>query len=82
MLSFSASPLVKWAGGKQGAAGQLVTHFPGRFDRYYEPFVGGGSVLLTLHPARAIIGDLNDWLLDTYEAVRTPPPGWPGSWIG
>jgi DNA adenine methylase len=36
-----------------------------------ELLVGGGSVLFTLHPAKAIIGDLNDWLLDTYEAIRT-----------
>jgi DNA adenine methylase len=71
MFSFCANPVVKWAGGKQGIAAQLVKHFPARFDRYYEPFVGGGSVLLTLAPVRAVIGDLNDWLLDTYEAIRT-----------
>jgi DNA adenine methylase len=71
MLSFCANPVVKWAGGKQGIAPELVRHFPTRFDRYYDPFVGGGSVFFTLHPPKAVIGDLNDWLLDTYEAVRT-----------
>jgi DNA adenine methylase len=70
MGRFLANPVVKWAGGKQGLAAQLVGHFPARFDRYYEPFLGGGSVLFTLQPARAVIGDLNDWLLDVYEAVR------------
>src|SRR5690242_4603606 len=66
-----ANPVLKWAGGKQGIADRLVGCFPRRFDRYFEPFVGGGSVLFTLGPPKAIIGDLNDWLLDTYEAIRT-----------
>jgi DNA adenine methylase len=63
--------VLKWAGGKQGTADRLVTFFPAQYRRYYEPFVGGGSVLFTLFPAAAVIGDLNDWLLDTYEAIRT-----------
>lgn len=68
---FDARPVLKWAGGKQGLADRLIRHFPAAFSRYYEPFVGGGSVLLTLQPRRAVIGDLNDWLLDTYVAIRT-----------
>jgi DNA adenine methylase len=63
-------PVVKWAGGKQAIAKELVKLFPSDFDRYFEPFVGGGSVLLALKPERAIIGDANGWLLDTYEALR------------
>jgi DNA adenine methylase len=63
--------VVKWAGGKQALARQLVRFFPREFATYYEPCIGGASVLLTLRPKRAVIGDLNDWLLDTYEAIRT-----------
>ena len=37
---------------------------------FYEPFLGGGSVLLNLRPYEAVVGDLNDWLLDTYDAIR------------
>jgi DNA adenine methylase len=43
------------------------------FDRYFEPFVGGGSVLFTLQPSKAVIGDANEWLIDTYEAIREDP---------
>jgi len=32
--------------------------------------VSGASVLLALRPDQAIIGDLNEWLLDTYVAIR------------
>jgi DNA adenine methylase len=66
----SVKPLVKWAGGKQALACRLVAHFPGEFGAYYEPFVGGASVLLTLAPSRAVVGDSNSWLLDLYVAVR------------
>ena len=65
-----ASPVLKWAGGKQGIAADLVRCFPATFERYYEPFVGGGSVLFALGPAQAVIGDMNGWLIDTYEAIR------------
>lgn len=65
-----AKPILKWAGGKQGIADAIVEHFPETYAKYYEPFVGGASVMLTLQPTRAVIGDRNDWLLDTYAAVR------------
>jgi DNA adenine methylase len=70
MLVFNASPILKWAGGKQILAPTLVRYFPQQFRRYYEPFVGGGSVLFSLFHRDAVIGDLNGWLLDTYQAVR------------
>lgn len=63
-------PVLKWAGGKQALARFLVEQFPRDFERYYEPFLGGGSVLLELLPGSAVVGDRNDWLLDTYEAIR------------
>jgi DNA adenine methylase len=64
-----AKPFVKWAGGKQGLADLLVSHFPTQMRRFYEPFLGGGSVLLTLRPRSAIVSDQNEWLLETYHAV-------------
>jgi DNA adenine methylase len=70
-FTFDAKPVLKWAGGKQALADRLIRFFPTEFRRYYEPFIGGGSVFLTLHPVKAVIGDLNDWLLDTYLAIRT-----------
>ncbi len=66
-------PILKWAGGKQGITDRLIELFPTDFDRYFEPFVGGGSVLFAFRPGRAVIGDANEWLLDTYQAVREAP---------
>ena len=63
-------PFVKWAGGKQGIADHLVRLFPRQFDTFFEPFIGGGSVLLSAKPQKAVASDLNDWLLDSYKAIR------------
>jgi len=63
-------PFVKWAGGKQGLCDRLIEYFPPNFDRFFEPFLGGGSVFFALLPEKAVLGDLNEWLLDTYFAIR------------
>lgn len=63
-------PFIKWAGGKQALAPTLTQYFPKYFNRYYEPFIGGGSIFFTLQPSNAVISDYNDWLIDTYTAIR------------
>ncbi len=73
MIKRQASPILKWAGGKQGIASRLVEYFPSNFDRYFEPFLGGGSVLFTLRSRSSVAGDANEWLIDTYEAIREDP---------
>lgn len=65
-----AKPFVKWAGGKQALANSLSRFFPRTFRKFYEPFLGGGSVLLTVRPNEAVVSDLNDWLVDSYHAIR------------
>ena len=62
-----------WAGGKRLLLWQLIQHFPSKIDRYWEPFVGGGSVFFGVNGR--ITGDarLSDWNEDiviTYQCVR------------
>ncbi len=38
------NPVIKWSGSKRSQASRLIGLFP-KFDTYYEPFLGGGSVL-------------------------------------
>ncbi len=40
--------LIKWKGSKRRQAKQIVAHFPPKIATYYEPFVGGGSILYEL----------------------------------
>lgn len=63
-------PFIKWAGGKQSIADQLLACFPNDFDCFYEPFVGGGSVFMATEWKNAVISDVNSWLVDTYKAIR------------
>lgn len=63
-------PFIKWAGGKQSIANQLLACFPESFECFYEPFVGGGSVFMATEWKQAVISDVNGWLVDTYKAIR------------
>jgi DNA adenine methylase len=65
---------VKWAGGKTQLINQLVPLLPKNFNRYIEPFVGGGALLfyiLQKYPDKeVIISDVNKELMITYEVVK------------
>jgi hypothetical protein len=41
-------PFVKWAGGKTQLVPQLSAFAPAKFDRYFEPFLGGGALFFHL----------------------------------
>jgi len=64
-----AAPIVKWAGGKTRLLAALTRHCPATYRRYYEPFVGGGALFFRLHPAGAVLADLNADLMDMYRTV-------------
>jgi DNA adenine methylase len=67
-------PVLKWAGGKSGLLPQLLPLFPKNFDRYFEPFMGGGAVFFSLgFTGKSYLNDLNSELIDLYETVRDKP---------
>jgi DNA adenine methylase len=70
MKTIIAKPFVKWAGGKQALATQIVEAMPSDFTAYFEPFIGGGSVFFLCCPEKARLNDANHWLVETYEAIR------------
>ena len=67
-----ASPIVKWAGGKKGLLRQYQSYFPpkGNYNRYFEPFLGGGALFFHLQPAQSFLFDLNKELIALYQVVR------------
>lgn len=65
-----ARPFVKWVGGKRQIIGELVARKPASFNRYFEPFVGGGALFFELRPKQAFLSDSNLRLVRTYRAVR------------
>ena len=70
-------PLVKWAGGKRQLMDQLNASLPEHWDTYFEPFVGGGALLVNLQNrgriSRAVISDLNSELINLYRVVKDHP---------
>ncbi|WP_133768531.1 DNA adenine methylase [Enterovirga rhinocerotis] len=67
------APFLKWAGGKRWLVPKLRGVVPRNFGLYIEPFLGSGAAFFALKPDRAILSDVNPWLIDTYRAVRDNP---------
>lgn len=71
-------PFLKWAGGKSELLAEIIGELPpGPLELYVEPFLGGGAVFLELarlgRVRRAVLGDRNPELVDTWRAVQADP---------
>ena len=63
-------PFVKWAGGKTQLLETIEKHLPEHFNRYFEPFVGGGALLFKLKPKSFSINDMNEELMYAYNCFQ------------
>ena len=76
-------PFLRWAGGKRKLADLLTNCFPNDFwgseRKFFEPFVGGGAVMLHLGDpgsqkyipgSRLEISDMNPDLICTYQVIQ------------
>ena len=62
-------PLIKWSGGKGDEIKMFEKYFPEKYNKYIEPFVGGGSVFFYLGPNNAVISDVHTELVDLYKNI-------------
>lgn len=69
----AVTPFLKWPGGKRWLVHHYPHILPGAFRKYFEPFLGAGSVFFHLEPSKALLSDINDDLIATYRAVRFRP---------
>lgn len=82
-MTTTCLPFLKWAGGKRKVTGLLQSAFPEEFftqsKNYFEPFVGGGALALSLGDrvgelnvsgSRIHINDMNPDLVTTYKVIR------------
>lgn len=65
--------LLKWIGNKQRFAHEIVSFFPERFGRYFEPFLGSGAVLGTLAPREGIASDVFTPLIEIWQTLHRDP---------
>ena len=63
-------PIVKWVGGKRQLMFELLKNMPKSYNRYFEPFIGGGALFFELRPENAYISDMNEELINLYSVVR------------
>ena len=66
----SMTPVLKWAGGKTQLLGAITSSLPPEYNSYYEPFVGGGAVILNIAPRKAFINDINEQLINLYTQLK------------
>jgi DNA adenine methylase len=67
-----AAPFVKWAGGKTQLLSKLDSRIP-QFERYFEPFLGGGALFFYLASRlqfSARLSDANSELVNAYNIVK------------
>ena len=63
-------PIVKWVGGKRQLMFELLKNMQENYNRYFEPFIGGGALFFELQPDNAYISDMNEELINLYKVVR------------
>jgi DNA adenine methylase len=63
-------PFLKWVGGKRQLLPELKRRLPKRYNRYHEPFVGGGALFFDQRPHEAALYDNNPDLIELYTVVR------------
>lgn len=68
--STGLKPLIKYRGGKSKEFVHYKRFIPHDYETYYEPFVGGGATFFKLMPQKAVIGDINEALINFYRDVR------------
>lgn len=63
-------PFLKWAGGKTQLLKELHELAPTEYNKYIEPFIGGGAMFFSMGADNAVISDSNEELIITYSQIR------------
>ena len=70
MQKKNLTPFLKWPGGKRWLVHRHAALLPTHYNRYIEPFLGGGAVYFHLQPSVAILGDINPDVVGAYVGIQ------------
>lgn len=70
---YPVTPIVRWAGSKRKLLEVLAACVPQTFQTYVEPFAGSACLFFRLCPERALLGDINEELVEFYGALKDQP---------
>ena len=68
------NPMIKYRGGKSKEISHFISNMPENYNRYIEPFFGGGALYFYLEPQNAIINDVNTRLYSFYKQMKEKYP--------
>ena len=68
------NPMIKYRGGKSKEISHFISNMPENYNRYIEPFFGGGALYFYLEPLNAIINDVNTKLYSFYKQMQEEYP--------
>lgn len=73
-MSNELVPFIKWVGGKRWLS-NIILDITEELDyeRYLEPFLGGGATFLALNPKYALLSDINEELVSFYRTISEQP---------
>ena len=63
------TPILKWAGGKTQLLPEILPRMPEHYNKYIEPFIGGGAVFFRLANGNSVIADSNPELINMYKQI-------------
>jgi len=66
-------PVIKWSGSKRSQAKEICGLFPDQYGTYFEPFLGGGSILGFEKPQKAVCGDVCEPLISLWNVIKAAP---------
>jgi DNA adenine methylase len=74
-FKMNCKPFIKWVGGKRQLINEIKNNLPAKYNNYFEPFVGAGSVIFSLYDGKRIfnINDFNADLVNLYNVVKNTP---------
>ena len=68
-IASELAPIIKWPGGKEKELKYIIPNAP-TFNRFIEPFVGGGSVYMGIESDKYIINDFSSELIELYRSIE------------